>query len=165
MLTFDCFNKCISVITTLHSVKVDPVMHKMLYELLKTDFDDIFFKEVCFDIAKQENLYGKYPTPKMFYDRKEKKEKNIFVEVGAFFVDKTMPEYYPLLKHLPNDVADPLCERVWKWLIKNKRGEYVSEQFVKDLIVKFSGFWNVVDEEQIEDTRVKGLLEVAIKKI
>lgn len=137
MLTLNTFNKNISSLLYFAEVPVDEIKNNFLYNLLKNDFEDNEFGEICVDICKTEELYGKYPSPKMFYSRKEEKGKKILIEEGAFYVDDTMPQYMAVISDLDQDTRDRICNSVWQWLIDNKRGELVSEQFIIERLKQF----------------------------
>lgn len=163
MLTYDNFKKCINAICFINGVEIDEHRNKAFYELIKNDFDNVLFGEICRDICKNENLFGKYPTPNMFYFRKKESEKTIFIEEGSFYLDNTIPAYKTVLACLTDEEADNVCENLWRWLMKNKRGELVSEQFIIDRLKQFMPIQN--QESQIEDGKVKNLLLTAVKKI
>lgn len=156
MLTLNTFNKNISSLLYFAEVPVDEVKNAFLYKLLKDDFDDKEFGEICVDICKTEELYGKYPSPKMFYSRKEEKGKKILIEEGAFYLDDTMPQYRAVIADLDQDKRDVVCNSVWKWLIDNKRGELVSEQFIIERLKQFRP--TPTEEEPITLTEIKKLI-------
>lgn len=163
MITYDYFEKCINSILFLNGVEINKKRSQVLYGLIKNDFNDDSFGIVCKDICISEELYGKYPTPNMFYSRKKESEKTVFIEEGSFYIDNTMPEYKPVLANLANEQADIVCENLWKWLIKNKRGEFVSQQFIVERLKQFMPVQS--EETQIEYGKVKNLLIGSIKKI
>lgn len=163
MITYEYFEKCINSILFLNGVDINPNRSKALYGLIKNDFNDDSFGAICKDICTSEELYGKYPTPNMFYSRKKEAEKTIFIEEGSFYLDNTMPAYKPVLACLTDEEADNVCENLWRWLMKNKRGELVSEQFIIDRLKQFMPVQN--KEMKIEDEKVKTLLIGSIKKI
>lgn len=163
MITYEYFEKCINSILFLNGVDINQNRSKALYGLIKNDFNDDSFGAICKDICTSEELYGKYPTPNMFYSRKKEAEKTIFIEEGSFYIDNLMPAYKPVLAHLSNEQADRICENLWRWLMKNKRGELVSENFIIDRLKQFMPVQN--EENQIEDEKVKTLLIGAVKKI
>lgn len=62
-----------------------------VYSLMKDDFENEEFLAVCEDIAKTENLYGKLPIPKLFYDRQKKSAPVLpsrFQSAKSRFLDK-----------------------------------------------------------------------------
>ena len=156
MLTLNTFNKNISSLLYFAEVPVDEIKNNFLYNLLKNDFEDKEFGEICVDICKTEELYGKYPSPKMFYSRKEEKGKKIFIAEGEFYVDDTMPQYRDVISDLDQDTRDRICNLVWKWLIDNKRGEFVSEQFIIERLKQFRP--TPKEDEPITLTEIKKLI-------
>jgi len=156
MLTLNTFNKNISSLLYFAEVPVDEVKNAFLYKLLKDDFDDKEFGEICVDICKTEELYGRYPSPKMFYSRKEEKGKKILIEEGVFYLDDTMPQYRAVISDLDQDKRDVVCNSVWKWLIDNKRGEFVSEQFIVERLKQFRPTQK--EDEPITLTEIKKLI-------
>ena len=137
MLDKKVFLKCMNALLLFGSVEPDDRRNDMYYQLVANDFDDKQFSEICGDICKTENLYGKYPEPKLFYDRKAKMENTILIEVGAFYVDDTTPKYMAVLADLSEEKRREICDRVWDWLYSKKRGEFVSEDFIADRLKQF----------------------------
>ena len=137
MLDRKLFLKCFNTLLLFGSVEPDKQKTEMFYRLMANDFEDKEFSEICGDICKTESLFGKYPDPKMFYERKEKRDNNILVEVGTLYIDHTTPEYAEVLKGLSFDDSYKLCMAVWDWLYKNKRGELVSVKYVADRLRQF----------------------------
>ena len=156
MITVNTFNKNISSLLYFAEVPVDEIKNNFLYNLLKNDFDDDEFGEICVDICKTEELYGKYPSPKMFYSRKEEKGKKIFIEEGSFYLDDTMPQYRAVIADLDQDTRDMVCNNVAQWLLNNKRGELVSEQFIIERLKQFRPYRD--EEEPITLTEIKNLI-------
>jgi hypothetical protein len=74
MLSELFFDKCFTVLLDFYQVPVDEKKSRMFYKLMANDFTDIEFQNICSDICKTENLFGKYPTPVMFYSRKITKD-------------------------------------------------------------------------------------------
>lgn len=159
MLDKKVFLKCINSLLLFGSVKPENARNEMLYRLIMNDFEDTEFSKICGDICRTEDLYGKYPIPKMFYDRKKQSQNNILVESGSFFVDDTFPKYREALAGLDQSQADKVCENVWKWLIDNKSGEMVSEQFIVDRIKQFRAGCSVSLESPFTLSDAKNLLE------
>lgn len=156
MITIDTFNKNISSLLYFAEVPVDEVKNAFLYKLLKEDFDDKEFGEICVDICKTEELYGRYPSPKMFYSRKEEKGKTVFIEEGSFYLDDTMPQYRAVIDDLDQDTRDRVCNNVAQWLLNNKRGELVSEQFIIERLKQFRP--TPTEDEPITLTEIKKLI-------
>lgn len=137
MLDRKTFDKNMSILLTFKNVKSNDVANNFFYNLVKNDFTDTEFGDMCVDICKTEELYNKYPDPKMFYDRKQQSQKTILCEVGSLFVDDTFPQYRSVLEDLDQDTRDDVCNRVGQWLLENKRGEMVSEDFIVDRLKQF----------------------------
>ena len=158
MITLETFNKNIASLLYFAEVPVDEVKNQFLYKLIKDDFNDEEFGEICVDICKKEELYGKYPSPKMFYSRKEEKGKTIFIEEGTFYLDDTMQQYRAAIDDLDQETRDRVCNGVAQWLLNNKRGELVSEQFIIDRLKQFRPT-PVLDEEYPTLGQIKKLIE------
>ena len=134
MLDFKNFDKLISTILYFNNTQYSKTMTQNLYNLMKNDFSDDEMKKICEDICKHEELYGKYPSPKMFYDRKQPdKSKMVTIIEGQFFIDDTMPEYKPYLIGM----SDEDIESVWKWIFNNKYGQDVSKDWIIERIKQF----------------------------
>lgn len=134
MLDFKKFDRLISTILYFNNTKYSKTMTENLYNLMKNDFTDDEMKVICEDICKHEELFNKYPSPKMFYDRKEPdKSKMVTIIEGQFFIDDTMPEYKPYLIGM----SDEDIESVWKWIFNNKYGQEVSKDWIIERIKQF----------------------------
>lgn len=157
MLTKVCFDRCMNTLLIFGDVPVDKEKNMLFYNLMKNDFNDKEFSIISENICKTETLYGKYPTPKMFYDRKPKdKSDMVLIIEGSFYIDDTMPEYKPYLIGM----SDEDVERVWKWIIDNKYGEEVSKDWIIERIIQFR------KPKEVEWLSNNGLhLISAIKKI
>lgn len=162
------FDKNLSTLLTFKGVEFNRTQSDMLYGLLKDDFTDSEFGNICVDICKTCDLYNKYPDPKLFYDRKAEATKDVLVEVGTFYVDDTIPEYKDAFRGLSFDESCKLGDAVWNWIYKHYQGEMISKQFVIDRIKQFNPKYQKYDEmEEITEISpdVKKLLDGAIKKI
>lgn len=134
MLSKVCFDRCMNTLLTFCEVGIDKEKNRVFYELMKNDFEDVEFSCIAENICKTELLYGKYPAPKMFYDRKEPdKSKMVPIIEGQFFIDDTMPEYKPYLIGM----SDEDIEGVWKWIFNNKYGQEVSKDWIIERIKQF----------------------------
>lgn len=162
MLDRKKYDKNMSILLTFKNVKTNNAANEFFYNLVKNDFTDEEFGKMCVDICKTEDLYNKYPDPKLFYDRKKASEENILVEVGTFYLDETIPEYKEAFAGLSFDEADKLGTAVWNWIMKNKRGEMISKQFVVDRIKQFRP--TPVERYELPESFGKKLIDV-IKKI
>ena len=112
-----------------------------------------------------ENLYNKYPAPKLFYDRKKSAKENISIVEGAFYIDDTYPQYLAVLEDLDQKERDRVCLSVYEWLIQNKYGQMVSEDFIIERLKQFRP--QVKDDSflEVSDERVKWLIQTSIKTI
>ncbi len=137
MIDKKVFDKSMSALLYFKGVKFDQNHTDFMYNLMKNDFSDDEFRAMCGDICKTEDLYSKYPDPKLFYDRKKSAQQTILIEEGSFYVDDTMPQYKAVLEDLSQEKRDEVCLNVWNWLYKNRRGEMVSEQFIIDRLKQF----------------------------
>lgn len=156
------FEKSLLALLYFKGVKNDQHHTDFLYNLMKNDFTDEEFQAMCGDICKTEDLFGKYPDPKIFYDRKKTAQANILIEEGSFYLDDTMPQYRAVIEDLSQEKRDEICENVFNWLIKNKRGELVSEQFIVERLKQFRPFQ--MEHFELPESIGKKLIGV-IKKI
>lgn len=154
MLSRQLFEKNIGMLLYFHSVDISKDKNSFLYEMIKNDFEDNEFGSICLDICKTEELFNKYPTPKMFYKRRKSTEKQILIEEGVFYLDDTMPEYKEHLKGL----KDEEVEQIWKWIYNKKRGEFVSQEWIIERIKQFNKSKHQVSEIPTF-TEIKGLIE------
>lgn len=151
MLDFKKFDKLISTIVYFGNIQYSKTMTENLYNLMKNDFTDDEMKIICEDICKHEDLFGKYPSPKMFYDRKQPdKSKMVMIVEGQFYLDDTMPEYKDYLI----GTTDEEQERIWKWIFDNKYGQEVSKDWIIERIKQFR---KPLGQNQIENNGVKML--------
>lgn len=150
------FKKSLFALLYIKGVEENEFQTNILFNLIKDDFTDEEFGDMCVDICKTEELYNKYPDPKLFYDRKKDAKKTILIEEGTFFLDDTMPQYKAVLEHLSQSDRDKVCESVWNWLMANKRNELVSEEFIIDRLKQFSPTSNISDYPTL--TEMKKLL-------
>lgn len=130
----DMFDESLTALLYFKNIPVSETHTEYLFNMMKDDFTDDEFRGMCMDICKTEELYNKYPDPKLFYDRKKESQKTILVEYGSFFLDDTMTEYK---EHLIG-VSDEQQQAIAEWIMKNKRGEMVSTQWVIDRIKQFT---------------------------
>lgn len=134
MLDFKKFDRLISTILYFNNTQYSKTMTENLYNLMKNDFTDDEMKIICEDICKHEELFNKYPSPKMFYDRKQPDKSNMVLIVeGQFYLDDSMPEYKPYLI----GSSDEEQLRIWKWIFNNKYGEEVSKDWIIERIKQF----------------------------
>ena len=136
MLTKVCFDKCMNVLLAFAEVQIKKEKNTAFYELMKNDFDDREFSQIAEDICKSELLYGRYPAPKLFYDRKSHKEKTVLIKEGSFFIDSG-DGYLPMFKDKIDSMSEDSKERCLIWLLNNKGGEEVELSFVGKMIDKF----------------------------
>lgn len=166
MLDKKQFEKNLSVLLVFKNVKENKMATDLLYNLLKNDFEDTEFGEFCADICKTEDLFNKYPDPRLFYDRKKQKENCILVEAGAFYIDETDPEYKESLRGIEDRSEQwKLCDAVWDWVYKNKRGELISKRFIADRLRQFNPFYDKQEKPLELDENVTKLLTGSIKKV
>ena len=137
MLTKTCFDRCMNALLSFAEVPIDSEKNKAFYNLMKNDFEDKEFSCMCEDICKTELLYGRYPAPKLFYDRKKGNKEDVLIEEGIFFLDDTFPEYRAVLEDLSPENRDKICLDVWNWLMETNRGKMVSKQFIIDRLIQF----------------------------
>lgn len=71
---------------------------------------------------------------------KKEEQKMIYIDDGMFYIDDTMPQYRQVIDDLDPPIRDCICERVYNWLIQNRRCDMVSEQFIIERLVQFRPF-------------------------
>ena len=163
MLSLNAFNKNISSLLYFAEVPVDEVKNKFLYSLIKEDFEDGEFGDICVDICKTEDLYGRYPAPKLFYDRKAHKANTVLIKEGSFFIDSG-DGYLPMFKDKIDSMSEESKERCLIWLLNNRGGEEVELDFIKKIIDKF--YKPKYAEREIDyDDDVRGLLSGSVKSL
>ena len=163
MVTLDTFNKNISSLLYFAEVPIDEVKNKFLYNLIKNDFEDKEFGDICIDICKTEDLYGRYPAPKLFYDRKAHKANTVLIKEGSFFIDSG-DGYLPMFKDKIDSMSEESKERCLLWLLNNRGGEEVELDFIKKIIDKF--YKPKYAEREIDyDDDVRGLLSGSVKRL
>ena len=79
MMTKQFFDRAINSLLVFKDILLDKEKNKKYYELMKRDFTDEEFAQICGDICKTENLYNKYPDPYLFYKRKPKRTPEISI--------------------------------------------------------------------------------------
>lgn len=155
MLTKKCFDRCLGALLVFNQVPVNDTMNEMLYKLVSRDFEDEEFSSICGDICRTENLFGKYPIPKMFYDRKRQSDKKELIEQEVFYLDDSIPEYKPYLVGM----TDKDMENCWWWIYKNHRGEMLGRLEIVEMIKQFN-WHNLQSESDIPTlTEVKKLID------
>jgi len=151
MLDFKKFDKLISTIVYFGNIQYSKTMTENLYNLMKNDFSDDEMKIICEDICKHEDLFGKYPIPKMFYDRKKQDKNNtVLIIEGQFYLDDSMPEYKDYLI----GTTDEEQLRIWKWIFDNKYGQEVSKDWIIERIKQFR---KPSEQNKIENNGIKML--------
>lgn len=154
MLSRKIFEKNLFMVIYFQSVEADKEKNNFLYNLLKDDFNDEEFEQICLDICKTEQLYNKYPTPNMFYSRQKQAQETILVAEGVFYLDDTMPAYKPYLEGLHwSDI-----ERIWDFIYFQKKGQYVSENYVVSQIKRYRSSQGFADVKIPTLAEIKGLI-------
>ena len=126
--------KSLTALLYFKNVPLNEKHNDFLFNLLKDDFTNEQFNDICMDICKTEELFNKYPDPKLFYDRKPKDKSNMVMIVeGQFYLDDSMPEYKEYLK----GTTDEEQLRIWKWIVDNKYGQEVSKDWIIERIIQF----------------------------
>lgn len=67
----ETFNKYFALVVTLKQIDFNKIQSEMLFSFIESDFNDEDFALICIMIIKNSNLYGKYPDPSLFYEKKE----------------------------------------------------------------------------------------------
>lgn len=161
MLSKTCFDRCMSGLLIFADVSIDKSKNAIFYALMKNDFDDREFSEISNDICKTENLYGHYPAPKLFYDRKKQDKSNmVMILEGQFYLDDSIPEYKPYLI----GCSDEEQLRIWKWIFDNKYGQEVSKDWIIERIKQFRKP-EIEKEPEITYEETKLLISSSVKKI
>lgn len=163
MITIDTFNKNISSLLYFAEVPIDEIKNKFLYNLMKNDFDDKEFGDICVDICKKEDLYGHYPAPKLFYDRKNYKENTVLIREGTFYIDSG-EGYLPMFKDKIDSMSEKSKERCLLWFLNNKYGEEVELSFIEKMLDKF--YQPKHQDKSVEyASNVSGLISGAVKSL
>lgn len=136
MLTKVCFDRCINTLLTFCEVGIDKEKNRVFYELMKNDFNDDEFSCIAENICKTELLYGRYPAPKLFYDRKGKKGQTVLIREGSFYIDSG-ENYLPMFKDKIDSMSERSKEQCLIWFLNNKCGEEVELSFIEKMIDKF----------------------------
>ena len=136
MLTKTCFDRCMNALLTFAEVPVDKEKNKMFYALMRNDFEDAEFSQIAGDICKSESLYGRYPAPKLFYDRKSNKNNTVLIREGTFYIDSG-ENYLPMFKEKIDSMSEESKERCLVWFLNNKSGEEVELSFIEKMLDKF----------------------------
>ena len=94
MLSENVFKNCLVGLCKMNGVSVDSDTLKMYYAKVCKDFTDDEFTAISNQILEEETLYGKFPSPVLFYKRKASKEnqeeENTFLKARQNFQDKVL---------------------------------------------------------------------------
>lgn len=163
MLTKACFDKCMNILLAFAEVQINKEKNSAFYALMKNDFSDNEFGKICEDICKTELLYGRYPAPKLFYDRKWHKEQTVLVREGTFYIDSG-EGYLPMFKDKIDSMSEKSKERCLLWFLNNKCGEEVELSFVEKMLDKF--YQPKYNDNAIEySDNVSGLISGSVKTL
>lgn len=163
MLTKACFDKCMNILLAFAEVQINKEKNSAFYALMKNDFSDGEFGKICEDICKTELLYGHYPAPKLFYDRKSQKEKTVLIREGTFYIDSG-EGYLPMFKDKIDSMSEKSKERCLLWFLNNKCGEEVELSFIEKMLDKF--YQPKYQDNSVEyASNVSGLISGAVKSI
>ena len=163
MLTKTCFDRCINTILAFAEVPIDADKNKAFYNLMKNDFTDDEFRSMSEDICKTELLYGHYPAPKLFYDRKGHKEQTVLVREGTFYIDSG-ENYLPMFKDKIDSMSEKSKERCLLWFLHNKIGEEVELSFIEKMLDKF--YQPKYNDNSVEYAdNVSGLISGSVKTL
>lgn len=165
MLSKETFEKCMWTLLQFHGIEANEERQKLFYNLFKNDFEDAEFADICGQICREENLFGKYPIPPMFYSRKREDTSNqVLIVEGQFYLDDTIPEYRPYLAGVSSDDQ----EKIWKWLIKNRYGEYVSKDWIIERIKQFVGDrykQQAIESSEFSDSQIEDMIHSSIRRL
>lgn len=87
---------------TIHEIDYKDEQNDALYQLIKNDFTDEEFEKIACEICKNENLFGKYPKPFLFYRNKPKSKdvkKAKMVQAFTAFWEKLSSELNKKVTH------------------------------------------------------------------
>lgn len=163
MLTKTCFDRCMNALLTFAEVPVDKEKNKVFYALMKNDFEDAEFSSISGDICKTELLYGRYPAPKLFYDRKGQKGQTVLIREGTFYIDSG-EGYLPMFKDKIDSMSEKSKERCLLWFLNNKCGEEVELSFIEKMLDKF--YQPKYQDNSVEyASNISGLISGAVKSL
>lgn len=66
MVDKEVFANCVQEIALAQGLKASADWMKVIYKFVGSEFDNEGFRQVCINIMKNEELYGKMPTPRHF---------------------------------------------------------------------------------------------------
>lgn len=181
MLSEAVFKNCLAGLCKMNGVAIERDTFAMYYRKVKNDFTDKEFLEISNDILENENLYGKFPAPYLFYSRKkaqkEKDKKIEMVEAMRKFQDKVLELCYneyntsSSIKEFHNSLT-PSEERALNALggfssvyaSCRKNGEYSDEKTdwtIRRLQEKFSENYNLFSDTapKIEQEKDEGMIK------
>lgn len=98
MMSQGVFKNCILGLCKMNGVQVDDETLRMYYAKVRNDFTDDEFRAIANDILETEILYGKFPAPALFYNRKKQEKKknddSAYLTARQSFQDKLMELVY-----------------------------------------------------------------------
>lgn len=153
MLTKTCFDRCLNALLTFAEVPVDKEKNKMFYALMRNDFEDAEFSQIAGDICKTESLYGRYPAPKLFYDRKCESDKEVFVSIDSGHLEMS-DEAQRCMDKMSNSQYD----RMISWMRGHIDGKTMKKSAISKIVLGFCSE-KPVQQNYIGLTEIKQLLE------
>ena len=89
------FDRCMNSLLVMKDIQVSKEKNLAYFTMMKNDFSNEEFVEICADICKTEKLFNKYPDPCLFYQRKPKPnhtdrmgtEKQAFISKVSEYLD------------------------------------------------------------------------------
>lgn len=179
MLSEAVFKNCLAGLCKMNGVAIERDTFAMYYRKVKNDFTDNEFLEISNDILENENLYGKFPVPYLFYSRKKaKKDKTQKVEMisamksfqdkilelcyNDYNTDGAIKELYEHLTPSEERTLEALGGFSSVYSSCRKNGEYSDEKTdwtIRRLQEKFSENYNLFSDtapkiEQEKDERM-----------
>ena len=153
MLSKNTFEKCISNLCYFGGVSIDPTKNSLLYKMMQNDFDDQEFKDICYDICKTEDLYNKYPIPKMFYDRKGCADEDVFVSLDSGSIEIT-DEAQRCLDHM----TESQYQRMFSWMKSHVDGKTMKKSALSKIVIGFGSSPEQKHEDYVGLSEIKQLL-------
>lgn len=154
MLDKKVFLKCINTLLLFGSVEPEDKKTEMYYTLMAGDFENEEFSRICRDICKEENLFGKYPTPNMFYSRKEQDDPNVLVclESGSLDISEQA-------NNCISKMSDGQYNTMIDWIKRKLNGKTLKKSKLSEMIIGFYNGGNQQKQDYIGLSEIKQLLE------
>jgi hypothetical protein len=110
---------------------------KSMYDLIKNDFTDEEFVQICDYILKNEELYNKMPEPRHFYKHKKCEEEQKPYKITPELEASIQWEYALQNKKEINDLAKQILESMgddyggWRWRMSSEHPNPTGQQWLR----------------------------------